>query len=89
MSRKKDNTVQSTFLVNDRVNRFSVQLMTTSSYEVNKKIEKKNISNSILYKDISVEEKNQIYSKILENEGMKNLIQEFSKLGSRVNQVLS
>ena len=89
VSRKKDNTVQSTFLVNDRVNRFSVQLMTTSSYEVNKKIEKKNISNSILYKDISVEEKNQIYSKILENEGMKNLIQEFSKLGSRVNQVLS
>ena len=89
MSRKKDNTVQSKFLVNDRVNRFSVQLMTTSSYEVNKKIEKKNISNSILYKDISVEEKNQIYSKILENEGMKNLIQEFSKLGSRVNQVLS
>ena len=75
--------------MNDRVNRFSVQLMTTSSYEVNKKIEKKNISNSILYKDISVEEKNQIYSKILENEGMKNLIQEFSKLGSRVNQVLS
>ena len=45
--------------------------------------------NSILYKDISVEEKNQIYSKILENEGMKNLIQEFSKLGSRVNRVLS
>lgn len=89
VSRKKDNTVQSTFLVNDRVNRFSVQLMTTSSYEVNKKIEKKNISNSILYKDISVEEKNQIYSKILENEGMKNLIQEFSKLGSQVNRVLS
>ena len=89
MSRKKDNTVQSTFLVNDRINRFSIQLMTTSSYEVNKKIEKKNINNSILYKDISVEEKNQIYSKILENEGMKNLIQEFSKLGSRVNRVLS
>ena len=89
MSRKKDNTVQSTFLVNDRINRFSVQLMTTSSYEVNKKIEKKNINNSILYKDISVEEKNQIYSKVLENEGMKNLIQEFSKLGSRVNRVLS
>lgn len=61
--------------------------MMTSSYEVNKKIEKKNVSNSILYTDVTEEEKNQIYSKVLENEGMKNLIQEFSRLGNKINRV--
>lgn len=86
-SRKKDSSVQSTFLINDRKKGGSVQLMMTSSYEVNKKIEKKNVSNSILYTDVTEEEKNQIYSKVLENEGMKNLIQEFSRLGNKINWV--
>lgn len=86
-SRKKDSSVQSTFLINDRKKGVSVQLMMTSSYEVNKKIEKKNVSNSILYTDVTEEEKNQIYSKVLENEGMKNLIQEFSRLGNKINRV--
>lgn len=86
-SRKKDSSVQSTFLINDRKKGVSVQLMMTSSYEVNKKIEKKNVSNSILYTDVTEEEKNQIYSKVLENEGMKNLIQEFSRLGNKINWV--
>lgn len=86
-SRKKDSSVQSTFLINDRKKGGSVQLMMTSSYEVNKKIEKKNVSNSILYTDVTEEEKNQIYSKVLENEGMKNLIQEFSRLGNKINRV--
>lgn len=86
-SRKKDSSVQSTFLINDRKKGVSVQLMMTSSYEVNKKIEKKNVSNSILYTDVTEEEKNQIYSKVLENEGMKNLIQEFSRLGPKINRV--
>ena len=86
-SRKKDSCVQSTFLINDRKKGVSVQLMMTSSYEVNKKIEKKNVSNSILYTDVTEEEKNQIYSKVLENEGMKNLIQEFSRLGNKINRV--
>ena len=80
-------SVQSTFLINDRKKGVSVQLMMTSSYEVNKKIEKKNVSNSILYTDVTEEEKNQIYSKVLENEGMKNLIQEFSRLGNKINRV--
>ena len=86
-SRKKDSSVQSTFLINDRKKGVSVQLMMTSSYEVNKKIEKKNVSNSILYTDVTEEEKNQIYSKVLENEGLKNLIQEFSRLGNKINWV--
>lgn len=86
-SRKKDSSVQSTFLVNDRKKGVSVQLMMTSSYEVNKKIEKKNVSNSILYTDVTEEEKNLIYSKVLENEGMKNLIQDFSRLGNKINRV--
>lgn len=86
-SRKKDSSVQSTFLINDRKKGVSVQLMMPSSYEVNKKIEKKNVSNSILYTDVTEEEKNQIYSKVLENEGMKNLIQEFSRLGNKINRV--
>ncbi len=86
-SRKKDSSVQSTFLINDRKKGVSVQLMMTSSYELNKKIEKKNVSNSILYTDVTEEEKNQIYSKVLENEGMKNLIQEFSRLGNKINRV--
>lgn len=78
----RKNGDQSTVVMifNDKEDDLSIQFTATSSIKKDVKIDKKDVKNSIPYDEISQEELQEIYMKVLENEGMLKLIQEISGL---------
>ena len=78
VTKQNENTTVS-FSVKDNTNTsYEVTLTTRAQY--NKEISKKSIDKSIDYKDLTDEDTATIYSNILKNEGITNLLTDFSKM---------
>lgn len=84
---QKSNVEQRTILINDKLKNLSIQLNFNSSSVVNQKVLKKNITNSVLYKDVSLEEWNRMYSHLLENKNVVQLLQDFNKINGYLEKV--
>ena len=84
---QKSNVEQRTILINDKLKNLSIQLNFNSSSVVNQKVLKKNITNSVLYKDVSLEEWDRMYSHLLENKNVVQLLQDFNKINGYLEKV--
>ena len=78
VTKQNENTTVS-FSVKDSAN-MSYEVTLTISAQYNKEISKKSIDKSIDYKDLTDEDTATIYSNILKNEGITNLLTDFSKM---------
>ena len=78
VTKQNENTTVS-FSVKDNTNT-SYEVTLTTSVQYNKEISKKSIDKSIDYKDLTDEDTSTIYSNILKNEGITNLLTDFSKM---------
>lgn len=78
VTKQNENTTVS-FSVKDSAN-MSYEVTLTTSAQYNKEISKKSIDKSIDYKDLTDEDTSTIYSNILKNEGITNLLMDFSKM---------
>ena len=78
VTKQNENTTVS-FSIKDSANT-SYEVTLTTSAQYNKEISKKSIDKSIDYKDLTDEDTSTIYSNILKNEGITNLLTDFSKM---------
>ena len=78
VTKQNENTTVS-FSIKDSANT-SYEVTLTTSAQYNKEISKKSIDKSIDYKDLTDEDTSTIYSNILKNEGITNLLMDFSKM---------
>lgn len=84
---QKSNVERRTILINDKLKNLSIQLSLNSSSVVDQKVLKKNITNSVLYKDVSLEEWDRMYSHLLENKNVVQLLQDFNKISGYLEKV--
>ena len=70
------------FTINDKQENNSIKLDLSSSTKYDEKIDKLDVSNSVNYENMAEEDTNSIATKLLENETIMKLMEDFSKVSS-------
>lgn len=81
ITENKDD-VTCNFTINDKQENNSIKLDLSSSTKYDEKIDKLDVSNSVNYENMTEEETNGIATKLLENETIMKLMEDFSKVSS-------
>ena len=70
------------FTINDKQENNSIKLDLSSSTKYDEKIDKLDVSNSVNYENMTEEDTNSIVTKLLENDTIMKLMEDFSKVSS-------